>query len=139
MLNSAILDVAMGLALIFLLLSLLVSATCEMLAGFFKWRAANLWDGLEQLLQSADARDALYNHPLIRGLAPNPASTGGAGAAGTSGAQKAGRWHRIVQRFRPADSEAGMWAGTMKRVVGALWLSHDANVAHLPSYIPQRS
>jgi len=56
MLNSPTLDVAIGLAHIFLLLSLLVSAVCEMLAEFFKWRAANLWDGIEQLLQSKEAR-----------------------------------------------------------------------------------
>jgi hypothetical protein len=46
MLNSPTLDVAIGLAMIFLLLSLLVSAVCELLAGFLKWRAANLWEGI---------------------------------------------------------------------------------------------
>jgi hypothetical protein len=70
MFNSPILDVAIGLAFIFLLVSLLVSAVCEMLSGMFKWRAANLWTGIEHLLQSADARNKLYDHPLIKGLAP---------------------------------------------------------------------
>src|SRR5712691_3064381 len=82
MFNSPILDVAIGLAFIFLLLSLLVTAVCELLAGFFKWRAANLWLGIEHLLQSPDARDKIYNHPLIRGLAPIgsvPAAKGGGG------------------------------------------------------------
>ena len=120
MFNSAIFDVAIGLAFIFLLFSLLVSATCEMLAGIFKWRAANLWDGLEHLLQSEEARNALYNHPLIRGLAPNPAP--GAPAAPAAPTQRAGMRQAMVNRF-----------------IGALWLSHDAVVAHIPSYIPPRS
>ena len=70
MLDSPLIDVAIGLSLIFLLLSLLVSSVCEMLAGLFRWRAQYLWTGLETLLQSPDARTRLYNHPLIKGLAP---------------------------------------------------------------------
>jgi hypothetical protein len=68
MLNSAILDVAIGLSFVFLLVSLLVTACVEMLSGALKWRSTQLWDGLERLLQSKDARDALYNHPLVKGL-----------------------------------------------------------------------
>jgi hypothetical protein len=68
MFDSAILDVAIGLAFIFLLVSLLVTAAAEILAGWLKWRSRHLWDGLEHLLQSADARSELYNHPLIKGL-----------------------------------------------------------------------
>ena len=69
MFDSAILDVALGLAFIFLLVSLLVSALTEMLSGAMKWRSAHLWEGLENLLQSAEARNRLYEHPLIKGLA----------------------------------------------------------------------
>lgn len=69
MFDSAILDVAIGLAFIFLLISLLVTAASEMLSGWLKWRSTHLWDGLERLLQSAEARNALYSHPLIKGLA----------------------------------------------------------------------
>jgi hypothetical protein len=69
MFDSAILDVAIGLALIFLLVSLLVTAATEVLSGWLQWRSEHLWNGLEQLLQSEDARNELYNHPLIKGLA----------------------------------------------------------------------
>lgn len=69
MFDSAILDVAIGLAFIFLLVSLLVTAVSEILSGWLKWRSTHLWDGLEHLLQSADARNQLYAHPLIKGLA----------------------------------------------------------------------
>ncbi|MGH8490575.1 MAG: hypothetical protein ACREXS_17340 [Gammaproteobacteria bacterium] len=69
MFDSAILDVAIGLVFIFLLVSLLVSAASEALSGWLKWRSQHLWEGLEQLLQSPDARNELYNHPLVKGLA----------------------------------------------------------------------
>jgi hypothetical protein len=86
MFNSPILDVAIGLALVLLLISLLVSAVCEMFAGFLKWRAEHLWRGLENLLQSTDARDALYEHSLIKGLAQFKPIAAGPTAAKT--------WHR---------------------------------------------
>jgi hypothetical protein len=69
MLQSAVLDVAIGLTFIFLMVSLLVSTAAEALSGWFKWRSTHLWQGLEQLLQSADARNEIYSHPLIKGLA----------------------------------------------------------------------
>jgi hypothetical protein len=122
MLNSPTLDVAIGLAMIFLLLSLLVSAVCEMLAGFFKWRSANLWDGIEQLLQSKDARNALYNHPLIRGLAP----------AGTSSP--------ALPTTRPASAPPdGTMASLGKRFTRAIWVSSDLDGSKIPSYIPSRT
>lgn len=68
MFDSAILDVAIGLAFILLLVSLLVTASSEILSGYLKWRSTHLWNGLEQLLQSAEMRDAVYAHPLIKGL-----------------------------------------------------------------------
>jgi hypothetical protein len=39
-----------------------------MFASIFKWRAEELWAGLAKLLQSEAARNALYDHPLIKGL-----------------------------------------------------------------------
>lgn len=73
MLDSPLIEVAIGLSLVFLLLSLLVSSVCEMLAGLFGWRAQYLWAGIETLLRSPDVRQKVYEHPLIRGLAPLPA------------------------------------------------------------------
>src|SRR6476659_2170587 len=119
MFNSPTLDVAIGLAMIFLLLSLLVSAVCEMLSGFFKWRAANLWDGIEQLLQSKDARNALYNHPLIRGLAPSGGSTTAPPIPPPANA--------------PSD---GTMASLRKRFTRAIWVSSDLDGSKIPSYIP---
>lgn len=72
MLDSPLIEVAVGLSFVFLLVSLLVSSVCEMLAGVFRWRAQYLWAGLETLLQSPAARERLFEHPLIRGLASLP-------------------------------------------------------------------
>lgn len=81
MFNSAILDVAVGLAFVFLGVSLLVSAMTEALASMLKWRSNALLDGVKSLLNDPNfsglALD-LYNHasanPRATGLASDKAS-----------------------------------------------------------------
>ena len=71
MLNSSILDIALGMVFLFVLISLLCSAINEMLAQFLRMRAKNLKVGLGNLLQSGEGNklvDDLYKHPLINGL-----------------------------------------------------------------------
>ena len=71
MLNSSILDIALGMVFLFVLVSLLCSAVNEMLAQVFRMRSKNLEAGLENLLQSGEGNklaDDLYKHPLINGL-----------------------------------------------------------------------
>ncbi|MDV6342112.1 hypothetical protein R2103_10085 [Nitrosomonas sp. Is24] len=71
MLNSSILDIAMGMVFLFVLVSLLCSAVNEMIAQFIRMRAKNLEAGLTNLLQSGEANQLvadLYQHPLISGL-----------------------------------------------------------------------
>lgn len=68
MFDSALIDVAIGLTLVFLMFSLLVSAASEMFASALKWRSTQLWRGLEKLLRSDIHRNALYEHPLVKGL-----------------------------------------------------------------------
>src|SRR5262249_29774224 len=87
---------------------------------FFKWRAANLWDGIEQLLQSKQARDALYNHPLIRGLAP------------------VGSLPPPTKASPAANPRTGL-AALRQRLVRAIWLSPDVDGSKIPSYIPSRT
>ena len=70
MFNSAILDVAVALAFVLLLASLLVSALNELIAGLVKQRAKSLWRGIAELVRSDSLRDALYDHPIIKSLAP---------------------------------------------------------------------
>ena len=54
MLNSSILDIALGMVFLFVLVSLLCSAVNEMLAQVFRMRSKNLEAGLENLLQSGE-------------------------------------------------------------------------------------
>jgi hypothetical protein len=71
MFGSSILEVGAGLALIYLLLSLVCSATAELIESFLKKRAADLERGIRELLadKNADGYVAkLYNHPLIYSL-----------------------------------------------------------------------
>ncbi|MBX3617856.1 hypothetical protein [Nitrosomonas sp.] len=71
MLNSSILDIALGMVFLFVLISLLCSAINEMLAQFLRMRAKNLEAGLTNLLQSGEGNklvEDLYKHPLISGL-----------------------------------------------------------------------
>jgi len=71
MLGSSILEVAIGLVLVYLLLSLICSALQESLEAWFKIRASNLERGVREILCDPDGTQLttdLYNHPLIGGL-----------------------------------------------------------------------
>ena len=71
MFGSNILDTAIGLILVFLLMSLICSALREILESVLKQRAVDLEHGLRELLQDpvgdALVKD-LYSHPMINGL-----------------------------------------------------------------------
>jgi hypothetical protein len=65
--GSTILDVAIGLILTYLVLSLVCTAINEGLAGVLSRRARYLLEGLQNLLGKSLTRD-LLNHPLLRGM-----------------------------------------------------------------------
>ena len=73
MLGSPILDVAIGMAFIYLLLSLIASAIQELLSSLVESRSANLYNGIRSLL-SGDTTllELVYAHGLIAGLYKNP-------------------------------------------------------------------
>jgi hypothetical protein len=77
--SSAILDVAIGIAFVYLFLSLICSVVNEGIASIFSLRAKNLVRGIDSLFSEskiADGRrfvEAIYAHGLIRGLYKNPA------------------------------------------------------------------
>lgn len=71
MFGSEILDVSIGLILVYLLLSLISSAITELIESFRKKRASDLERGIRALLSDSDGKDLtqkLYKHPLIAGL-----------------------------------------------------------------------
>ncbi|MGC2112783.1 MAG: hypothetical protein WA655_24900 [Candidatus Korobacteraceae bacterium] len=77
--SSAILDVAIGIAFVYLFLSLICSVVNEGIATVLSLRAKNLVRGIDSLFSQskiADGRrfvEAIYAHGLIRGLYKNPA------------------------------------------------------------------
>jgi hypothetical protein len=70
MLNSGVVDVGVALVYVFVLVSVLVSALNELVAGLLKQRAKALWRGIGELIRSDPLRDAFYAHPMIKSLAP---------------------------------------------------------------------
>ncbi len=71
MFGSQILDVAIGLIMLFLLLSLVCSSMKEGIESFLKHRAKDLERGLREMFKDPKALDMVpkfYDHPLIFGL-----------------------------------------------------------------------
>jgi hypothetical protein len=65
------LDVAIGLILVFLLASLVCTALSELIEGFLKKRSSDLFTGIKELLQDKDGTglaERVYKHPLIYSL-----------------------------------------------------------------------
>ena len=67
MLDSPIVDVAMGLVFFYVTLSLVCSSIQEIIASLLGLRSRNLRKGIGNLIGSEYA-EALYDHPLIKGL-----------------------------------------------------------------------
>jgi hypothetical protein len=71
MFGSEILDVALGLILIYLVLSLICSAACEAIEAVLKSRSLYLRRGLQELLHDPSGKELvteLYKHPLVCSL-----------------------------------------------------------------------
>jgi hypothetical protein len=69
MLDSDVIEIALGLIFVFVLFSLLVSAANEVLVGLLGSRARTLWHGVERMLGSAAARQ-VFEHALVRSVTP---------------------------------------------------------------------
>ena len=70
MLGSDVLDIGIGVTLLFLVTSLICSAMNELIEAILKARAAHIETGLRELLSDDDGAflAQLYHHPLIAGL-----------------------------------------------------------------------
>jgi hypothetical protein len=82
--TSSFVDVAIGLILMFLVLSLICTTINELIATQLKWRAQSLSQAITQLIDNPQLRDAFYNHGLIANA--KVASRGGEPAPGASAA-----------------------------------------------------
>lgn len=65
MLDSPMIDVAFGLILFFLVMSLAVTAAQEWVSSILKLKGNNLKEGIENLVGN-DISKQIYNHPLIK-------------------------------------------------------------------------
>jgi len=66
MIDSAILEVIIGMIFIFSLLSILVTQINSLISTFFRLRARHLRDGINELVQDPILRAKIFTHPLIR-------------------------------------------------------------------------
>jgi hypothetical protein len=77
MFGSQILEVAIGLIMVFLLVSLILTAVRETIEAWFRTRARDLERAIAELLDDHTGdglRKKLYEHPLIYGLFQGPVS-----------------------------------------------------------------
>lgn len=72
MLGSVTFDLVLGMAFIFLLLSLVCSAVREAVEARLKTRARYLARGVVQLLGGPGAAQAFYEHPMVKALYDGP-------------------------------------------------------------------
>jgi len=74
MFGSGIIDVAIGVILVYLFLSLICSVITEWISKRFEMRAKNLEEGIRSLLSDPEGKGdsaKLFNHSLIAGLSQN--------------------------------------------------------------------
>lgn len=129
MFGSVVLDVAIGMAFVYLLMSLIASVVQELLAAFMQLRAANLEKGLRSLFSGdslsaeMDLVNSIYDHGLVRGLYSDPKRDSG----------------KLPNIFRRAMDWVRM---VMRRLIGInvdkpLTILVDPLL--LPAYIPSRT
>jgi hypothetical protein len=118
------LDVAIGVAVIYLLLSLVASAVAELAESVLKYRASDLERGIRELLQEShepsQLADQLYQHPLIAALYPGRYKSKG----------------KHLPSYIPARTFALAFLDLVENP-GAPKAKVDAAVAHLP-LIPEK-
>jgi hypothetical protein len=123
MLGSDIIDVAIGMCLIFLMASLICTAMQEGLEGLLKMRAMDLERGIRELLndpQGSTIAKAFYDHPLIYSLFAgdyNPANLKPSKLNFLDGAD---RMHMAWSKRRnlPSYIPAGNFAGAIIDILG---------------------
>jgi hypothetical protein len=70
--GSTMIEVAIGVAFVYLLVSLLCSALNELIEAWLKYRARYLERGIRKLLSDPGLAESFFNHPLVRPLGEKP-------------------------------------------------------------------
>jgi hypothetical protein len=131
MFNSSVLDIAIGLVLVYLLISIVLTSVSEAIEALLKTRASDLEHALSELFQGDPAMlRSFYEHPLISGLyrglyrrdAPGAAPAPDAAAAAANEVEPASTASEPVpQAEAPPPDAAGRGHG------------------NLPAYIPREA
>jgi hypothetical protein len=127
MFGSAILDVAIGMAVVYLLLSLIASVIQEGIAAVLQSRAANLLQGVHSLFSGDTAPngmrllEALYDHGLVRGLYRDPREDSG------------------IERLRSFDKIRMALQNMLGLAPPTKGMGKISNRMLLPAYIPSRT
>lgn len=113
MFGSVVLDVALGVAFVFLLLSLICSALREAIEARLKSRSLHLQRGIVEMLPG-DLAKKLYEHPLVNSL--------------------------FEGDYRPPPPTTSGHLAALRWIVATVtsWLP-KSEVTNLPSYIPARN
>src|SRR6476619_6407868 len=73
--GSSILEVLIGLFLVYFVLSTVVTQINELIATLLKWRARDLESGLQNLLCDPELAEKVRNHQLIKALGNSDSET----------------------------------------------------------------
>src|SRR5713226_2107154 len=119
-----VLDVFIGLSLIYLLLSLLCTASSEIIENLVKWRAKDLHRGIKELLDDEGSLTRkMYEHQLIAGLFEGKYD------------ESVKPTERVKPLNPPVQNDASNASGTLRPPESAV--SETPRIwTKLPSYIP---
>lgn len=130
MLGLDLLDVALGLAFLYLLMSVVCSAAVEFFEALMKFRARDLEHGIRELLNDPTLVKAVYDHPLVASLYSGTYGAAG-GARYTIGEMLSWRKRRLPS-YIPARNFV---LALLDRIWGPLAV--DGTLAPLP--VPPQS
>jgi hypothetical protein len=156
MLGSVVLDVAIGMAFVYLLLSLIASVLQETVAAFLQLRPTNLLKGIQSLfsgdsLWGKDLLDSLYNHGLVRGLYSDPVEDHkprlppahglvvAVAPAGLAVPAPAARPSRLARLFRVFKASLRALLLPIFRIGPVAVVRGVSDQTLLPAYIPART
>lgn len=149
MLGSVVLDLAIGMAFIYLLLSLIASVLQEMLASLIQARSAVLQRGLQSLFSGDSLEggqslvESIYDHGLIRGLYQDPVKDYAADRQEENARVAQNPLTKRVAQLEnfelSAWSKFRLWLQQFVGAAPVMRLKGVADPLLLPSYIPPRT
>ena len=140
MFGSQILEVGIGLIMVFLLVSLILTAVRETIESYSKTRSRDLERAIAELLDDhtgTGLRKQLYQHPLVYGLFQGPVRLTDFSKGTTSGAPAAAaKSEAAAEGAPPADDPTKL---ARPEAGGTTEAEERTDATRLPSYIPRET